>query len=217
MRKWISNNLNFIYTFAAVFQAIIAALMLFTLKQNTRILDLTNRQLEATIDPVVTPHMFGNTIRLTNEGSIEIKQICKIAIIGGWFNINTNTISEYLVTRMRHVLQDSLPPGKFIDIDLATSLIPMPMEDIPKDPTKGFCLYGIVLTYRRSADMKPFSTFLPFMFSNNTKTNDSKVFMPLFSSSGSCEVGLTGDNVIEGARKEIIELYKNKVDPIRIE
>jgi hypothetical protein len=218
MYKWISNNSSLIHVIATVVQTITAILMLWTLIQNTQTLNVTIRQLESTIDPVLTPQMSGDKIRITNDGSIEVKQICITALIVGWFDLNLNNISEYQVNRTHIVLQDALLPGKSFDIDL-TPYLPLITPGKSKDPSKGISLCGITYTYRRAVDMKPFVMFLPFSISKGTETKNANFFLPLFPSVGSLEASFVSNasSFLEEARRVLIELYKNKVAPVKIE
>ena len=204
---------------AATVQAIIAVLMLWTLIQNRQTLKITTRQLEASIAPVVTPSMSGSKACLVNDGSIEIKQIAVIAVIGGWFDINTRKISEYHVSRGLQVIQNSLAPGKSLDIDVNKYLLNMP-TDSPKVIGTGMPVYGLVITFRRAADMKPFIKLLPFSAGKDTKTQTTNIIMPLFPSPGSAEAGPGDTNysrVMEEARAELIAYYRDKVAPVEVE
>jgi len=197
--------------------------MLWTLMQNTKLFNLANRQLESTINPVLTPQMFGTTIRLTNDGSIDIKQIYKTAVIGGWFDSNKNKILGYQISRMYQPVKESLSPGESFDIDVTAHLIPIPTGQA-KNLEAGMNIYGIVLVYRRSADMKPFVKFLPFIAESlpgkDVKTEKANFAMPLFPSYGSSEAG-PSDKIysrwVEDARAELLTLYKEKVAPVEIQ
>jgi hypothetical protein len=215
MYKWFSNNSSLILT---VVQTIIAFFMLWTLIQNKQTLNVTTRQLESTIDPVLTPQMLGDKIHITNDGSIEVKQVCITALIVGWFDLNVNNISEYQVNRPYIVLQDTLLPRKSFDIDLK-SYLPLISPDKSKDLSKGMSICGITCTYRRTADMKPFVIFLPFSFIKGTETKSTDFFFPLFPSVGSSEASFTNNasSFFEEARRGLIELYKNKIEPVQIE
>lgn len=218
MHKWFSCNSSLIRNIATGVQTFVAILMLWTLFQNRQTLDVTTRQLESTINPVLTPQMSGDKIRITNDGAIEVKQICITALIVGWFDLKVNNISEYQVNRTRIVLQDTLLPKKSFDIDL-TPYLPLMTPDKSKDPSKDISLCGITCTYRRAADMKPFVIFLPFSFLKGTETKNDNFFLPLFPSVGSLEAGFVNNasSFLEEARRGLIELYKSKVAPVEIE
>ena len=218
MHKWFSSNSSLIHVIATVVQSIVAFFMLWTLIQNKQTLNVTTRQLESTINPVLTPQMSGDKIRITNDGSIEVKQICITALIVGWFNLNVNNISEYQVNRTHIVLQDTLLSRKSFDIDL-TSYLPLITPDKSKDPSKGVSLCGITCSYRRAADMKPCVIFLPFSFLKGTETKNDNFFLPLFPSVGSSEASFVNNasSFQEEARRGLIELYKNKIAPVEIE
>lgn len=218
MHKWFSTNSSLIHVITTVVQTIIAFLMLWTLIQNMQTLNVTTRQLESTIDPVLTPQMLGDKICITNDGSIEVKQVCITALIVGWFDLNVNNISEYQVNRPYIVLQDTLLPRKSFDIDLK-SYLPLISPDKSKDLSKGISICGITCTYRRAADMKPFVIFLPFSFIKGTETKNTNFFLPLFPSVGSSEASFANNasGFYEEARRGLIELYKNKIEPVKIE
>lgn len=179
---------------------------------------LTDRQRESIKEPVLTPAILGTKVRLTNEGPVEIKKICKKAVIGGYFDINTRKISDYQVVISQSLLKESLLPGKSIVLDIFPYLIPIPTV-IQKDPISTMTVYGIVFTYRRAADMKTFVKFVPFagVGLRDTNTSSMDVFMPLFPQSGVAEAGQANFKLIEEARSELIRLYNDKVAEIKIE
>jgi hypothetical protein len=160
--------------------------------------------------------MCGNTIHLANEGSVDVKRITTMAMIAGWFDLNSNKITAYQVSRGQQLLTNMLRQGDSFEIDLKSHLIPVGI-DIPKDSAGGMTVYGFVVAYRRAADMKPFVMFLPFSVSKDTKTRATDIFMPLFPSFGSAEAGPANTSyslVLEEAREELITLYKDKVAQI---
>jgi hypothetical protein len=67
--------------------------------------------------------------------------------------------------------------------------------------------------------MKPFVMFLPFSISKGTETKNANFFLPLFPSVGSLEASFVSNasSFLEEARRVLIELYKNKVAPVKIE
>ena len=75
-------------------------------------------------------------------------------------------------------------------------------------------VYCLVLRYRRSADMKPFIKFVPFTVSKDTETQTTDIYIPLFTSVVSSEAQFAeGVDVLEIAKRELINLYKTKVIP----
>jgi len=171
-------------------------------------------------EPFLDPHMFGSTIRLKNEGSAMVTQISKIAMIGGWFDINTKKITEIQVVRTRQILQKELYPSKHFDIDLTSHVIPLPLKKTPKDSTRGMAVYALVLRYKRLADMKPFEVFLPFSLSKDTKTQSIDIFMPLFPSPRTTIARPTGTSysrITQDARDALIAIYKDEVAQIKVE
>ena len=219
LQQWFSDNTDFVQAVAAAIQTIIAGLMLWTLFQTRQTLDIAKLQLEATIEPVLSPVMFGNIIRLTNEGAIDVTRVSLTAVIAGWFDINTGRVSEYQVARTQKTLTNSLCSEGSLDIDLKSHLIPLP-TDSKKDATTGMTVCGLVLTYRRTADMKTFTTFLPFSMSKDRAAKSTDIFLPLFPSPNSSETapsGTTSYRIMEEARAELLSIYKDKIAQIRIE
>lgn len=191
IRQWITDNSSFIQTVAAVLQAIIAVLMSITLIEgyfalmqgretlnlSNQTLSITKRQLESTIDPFIAPNMYslatgGTKIRITNEGSVDVKNIYKEAMIAGWFDLQTHKITISQISRPTApgwLLKDSLPQKDFFDIEIASHIIPT-LHEIPISNNQpnyilnGLSVYGLVLSYQRVADMKPFVILLPILF-----------------------------------------------------
>jgi len=166
--------------------------------------------------------MFGTTIRLTNDGAVTAIDICKTAIITGLFDINKRKISQYNVVRMNQQLLDSLTPSRFIDIDLPTQLKLAATNN--RDLNSIMSIYGLVLTYKREVDMKPFVIFLPFT-AESLPDKDGNVgnvnfAIPLFPSPGTSEAGPAGQDYsrwIKLAREELLTLYKDKVAPVKVQ
>lgn len=208
---WISKNSRFVQAITAVVQVGIASLMLWTLIQSAETLSVTKRQLESSIEPVLDMVMSGSKLRLTNEGSVDIKILETIAIIEGNFNLTTRRISDYQVCRTRFLMCDTIKTGVSFEIDLSQHMVKILFE---KPATDSFRVYCLVLRYRRSADMKPFTRFVPFTANKDGKTQTIDIYMPLFPSAGSSEVSsVEGFGSLEIARQELINLYKTKVIP----
>ena len=210
-KDWISSNSNFVQASTAVVQVGIAALMLWTLNQSAETLFVTKRQLESSIEPVLDMVMSGSKLRLTNEGSVDIKKLETIAVIGGNFNLTTGRISDYQVCRTRFLMCDTIKTGVSFEIDLSQHMVKILFD---KSATDSIRVYSLVLRYRRSADMKPFTRFVPFTANKDGKTQTIDIYMPLFPSSGSSEASsVEGFGSLEIARQELITLYKTKVIP----
>lgn len=174
------------------------------------------------VDPVINPRMLGTTIRLTNDGAVTAIDICKTAIITALFDINRMKITEYNVIRMNQQLFDKLAPAKFVDIDLPIQLNVVAINN--KNVNSIMSIYGLVVTYKREVDMKPFVIFLPFT-AESLPDRDGKVgsinfAIPLFPSPGTSEAGPAGHDYsrwIELAREELLTLYRNKVAPVKVQ
>lgn len=210
-KVWISNNWDFVRAITAVVQTVIASLMLWTLIQSAETLTITKRQLESSIEPVLDMVMSGSKLRLSNEGSVDIKKLETIAVIGGNFNLTTERISAYQVCRTRFLMCDTIKAGGSFEIDLTQHMVKILFE---KPATDSFRVYCLVLRYRRSADMKPFTKFVPFTVNKDGETQTIDIYMPLFPSVGSSEASsVEGFGILEIARQELIKLYKTKVIP----
>lgn len=210
-KGWISNNANFVQASTAVVQVGIAALMLWTLIQSAETLSVTKRQLESSIEPVLDMVMSGSKLQLTNEGSVDIKKLETIAVIGGNFNLTRRKISDYQVSRAQFQMCDAIKAGESFEIDLSQHIVKILFEKPATDSIRVYCL---VLRYRRSADMKPFTKFVPFTVNKDGKTQTIDIYIPLFPSVGSSEARFVeGVDTLEIARQELITLYKTKVMP----
>ncbi len=207
--EFVSKNSNAIQVLAAIVQSFIAALMLWTLWQNSEALATTRRQLEASIEPVVDMTMLGPIIRLTNSGSIEIRKIEAIAVISGYFDMAEQKISVYQVNNGRFPLSDILQPTQSYDLNLAALLAP---PGSPKPPGS-ISVYCYVLRYRRSADMKPFIKLVPFIVEKDSTTLTTDVYLSLVLSTGGSEARtrIGGDDSFNNARLELLRLYQTRV------
>jgi hypothetical protein len=234
------DNSDLIQAIAAIIQVLIAGLMLVTLyygylaykqgnkalEQGNKTLNITSRQLESSIEPVLTLWMNDKIIRITNEGSIAVRNISITGIIVGWYDLNKRTITEYQILRPDILLSNAvIPPQKYFDLNvetMVTDIAPLPNFGHPLNYATGSIVYGLVIRYRRSADMKPFNIFFPYTLS---KLGNDKIYMSLSPSSpGPTEAGIietdeTGamKTPSEMIRNKIISLYKQTIAPIKPE
>ena len=208
IKEWILTNSGIIQAIATVVQTVIAALMLWTLIQSAEGLSVTRRQLESSIEPVLDMTMFGSKLRLTNTGSVDIVKLNVIGGIGAHFDTTTQKLSDYQVSHAVVSLFNVIKVGETIEIDLSQYLTP---TAYPKPP-EAIDVYCLALQYRRSADMKPFTRFVPFTVGKDWETQKINIFIPLFPSAFSSESKkIPGNDTIDNARQELIRLYKTKV------
>ncbi|MBM2834100.1 MAG: hypothetical protein HW406_1261, partial [Candidatus Brocadiaceae bacterium] len=106
----------------------------------------------------------------------------------------------------RFLMCDTIKAGGSFEIDLTQHMVKILFE---KPATDSFRVYCLVLRYRRSADMKPFTKFVPFTVNKDGETQTIDIYMPLFPSVGSSEASsVEGFGILEIARQELIKLYK---------
>src|SRR6267142_2624505 len=79
----------------AIAQTIIAALMLCSLWQTHQTLELTKRQLESSIMPVLDIWQGGPTLHLKNAGGISISQMEVLARLAVHYDIRTEKIVDF--------------------------------------------------------------------------------------------------------------------------
>lgn len=210
-KVWLQNNLVLIQAVTAIIQTGIAAIMVVALFQNAATLRITQRQLESSIEPVLGMAMYGSTLRLTNEGSIDIRKFEGIAIIAGYFDYTTQKISAYQVARGPLPVADIIKPNATVEFNLAQVLMVPVGSDKVADSVSVYCL---VLKYRRAADMKQFTKLVPFTVDKDTATQSTDIYMPLFPSVGSSEARSRSGSpdFIYNARQELLRLYRTKVE-----
>ncbi len=208
IKTFIARISTYLEKHAAIIQTTIALIMLVAVVQSGQTLDLTRRQVESTIEPVLDFSMYSSNLRLTNGGLAKIQKIEQLGLVAGHFDDKSQIISDYSVHFAQSSLTDSLNIGESFIVDLSPykNFTPSPRQDYEID------VYCLAIRYRRSVDMKPFLKHIQFMTTSFDTATESK-YVPLFPSPGvSITVPRSASVLLDSwrsARQELLKLCES--------